>query len=242
MKRGRKRKLEPLADGEGLMGELLPAAHPVELEARTTRQCSGQLLRTREPTVYAEVVNCLAAGHSVRDLMRMFGLGTHTVLAIARVEKLNVATRKALLADAMLLGAEVFAHRAIELADNCESAFEAAGTAKSLAETGNLMRGQATQIIEERVVTIDANKLAEDMAREAQALGAHGMGFERGESLALEAEGGQIAVPCMPSDNASAVLLAECSKGTLLETLAMDEALSFDGGGGGAEPPAAPSM
>lgn len=242
MKRGRKRKPEPLADGEGLMGELLPAAHPVELEARTTRQCSGQLLRTREPTVYAEVVNCLAAGHSVRDLMRMFGLGTHTVLAIARVEKLNVATRKALLADAMLLGAEVFAHRAIELAEHCESAFEAAGTAKSLAETGNLMRGQATQIIEERVVTIDANKLAEEMAREAQALGAQGMGFERGESLALAAEGGRIAVPCMPADNESAVLLGKDSKGTLLETLAMDEALSFDGGGGGAEPPAAPSM
>lgn len=242
MKRGRKRKQQPLADGEGLMGELLPAAHPVELEARTTRQCSGQLLRTREPTVYAEVVNCLAAGHSVRDLMRMFGLGTHTVLAIARVEKLNVATRKALLADAMLLGAEVFAHRAIELAEHCESAFEAAGTAKSLAETGNLMRGQATQIIEERVVTIDANKLAEDMAREARALGAQGMGFERGESLALAAEGGQIAAPTRPADNESAVSLGKRSKGTLLETLATDADLSFDGGGGGAEPPAASSM
>lgn len=237
MKRGRKRKPEPLADGEGLMGELLPAAHPVEIEARTTRQCSGQLLRTREPTVYAEVVNCLAAGHSVRDLMRMFGLGTHTVLAIARVEKLNVATRKALLADAMLLGAEVFAHRAIELAEHCESAFEAAGTAKSLAETGNLMRGQATQIIEERVVTIDANKLAEDMSREAQA-----MGFMGGESLALEAESDRIAAPCLPADNESAVSLGKGSKETLLETLPTDEALSFDGGGGGAEPPAAPSM
>jgi hypothetical protein len=237
MKRGRKRKPESLADGDGLLGELLPVAHPVELEARTTRQCSGQLLRTREPTVYAEVVNCLAAGHSVRDLMRMFGLGTHTVLAIARVEKLNVATRKALLADAMLLGAEVFAHRAIELADHCESAFEAAGTAKSLAETGNLMRGQATQIIEERVVTIDANKLAEEMAREAQ-----GMGFAGGENLALEAEGVQIAAPTCPTDNESAVSLVNCPKGTLSGTLATVEALSFDGGGGGAEPPAAPSM
>ena len=203
MKRGRKPKPPPLADGEGLMGELLPVAHPVELVAQTTRQCSGQLLRTREPTVYAEVVKCLAAGHSVRDLMRMFGLGTHTVLAIARIEKLNVATRKALLADAMLLGAEVFAHRAIELAEHCDSAFEAAGTAKSLAETGNLMRGQATQIIEERVVTIDANKLAEEMAREARE-----MGFVGGENLALEADCGRIAAPRMPADIKSAVPMA----------------------------------
>lgn len=200
MKRGRKRKQEPLADGEGLMGELLPVAHPVESEAQTTRQCSGQLLRTREPTVYAEVVKCLAAGHSVRDLMRMFGLGTHTVLAIARIEKLNVATRKALLADAMLLGAEVFAHRAIELADHCDSAFEAAGTAKSLAETGNLMRGQATQIIEERVIAIDANKLAEQMALEARE-----MGFPGRENLALEADSARIGAAAIPSDIKSAV-------------------------------------
>jgi hypothetical protein len=204
MKRGRKRKQEPLADGEGLMGELLPAAHPVEIDALTTRQCSGQLLRTRHPTVYAEVVSCLAAGHSVRDLMRMFGVGTHTVLAIARIERLNVATRKALLADAMLLGAEVFAHRAIELAEDCDSAFEAAGTAKSLAETGNLMRGQATQIIEERVLQIDANKLAEQMSREALEMGFYGR-----ENLALVADSDRIGAIATPADIKSAVLQAD---------------------------------
>ena len=228
MKRGRKRKPEPLGDGEGLMGELLPAAHPIEIESAATRQCSGQLLRTREPTVYAEVVSCLAAGHSVRDLMRMFGLGTHTVLAIARIEKLNVATRKALLADAMLLGAEVFAHRAIELADNCDSAFEAAGTAKSLAETGNLMRGQATQIVEERVIQIDANKLAEQMACEAQE-----MGFIGRENLALEAVSARIAMSSTTADIKSAVIEVKRDKGTLSETLSDTPAASNSTGEGG---------
>lgn len=200
MKRGRKRKQEPLADGEGLMGELLPAAHPVEIEATAARQCSGQLLRTREPEVYKEVVKCLAAGFTVRNLMKMFGIGTHTVLAIARIEKLNVATLKGVLADSMLLGAGVFAERAIELAGQCDSAFEAAGTAKSLAETSQLMRGQATQIIEERVVAIDANKLAEQMAREARE-----MGFPGRENLALEAGSARIGAAAIPADIKSAV-------------------------------------
>ncbi len=203
MKRGRKPKSKPLEDGEGLLGELLPAKHPLEEEALMTRQCTGKLLRTREPTVYAEIVKCLAANMTVRQIMRLFGIGTHTVLAIAREEKLNVATLKGSLADAMLLGANAFAERAIELADACDSAYEAAGTAKALAETSNLMRGQATVIREDRVITLDANALAKQMAKEAQE-----MGFERGEFSALAESRGAIEVQPLAgasADNESAV-------------------------------------
>jgi hypothetical protein len=228
MKRGRKRKEAPLEDGEGMLGELLPKAHPIETEAQATRQCSGALLRTREPEVYKEVVKCLAAGFTVRNLMKMFGLGTHTVLAIARIEKLNVATLKGVLADAMLLGAGVFAERAIELAAGCESAFEAAGTAKSLAETSQLMRGQATQIIEEHVLVLDANKMAADMAREAQE-----MGFAGRENLALEADSARIAVPASTTDNKSAVSSTKAEKVTLLETLSEFAELPIQAGEGG---------
>ena len=211
MKRGRKSKPKPLEDGEGLLGELLPAKHPLEEEALRTRQCTGKLLRTREPTVYAEIVRCLAANMTVRQIMRLFGIGTHTVLAIAREEKLNVATLKGCLADAMLLGANAFAERAIELADECDSAYEAAGTAKALAETSNVMRGQATVIREDRVITVDANALAKQMAKQ-MAQEVREMGFERGEISALAESRGAIEVQPLAvasADNESAVCVGE---------------------------------
>jgi hypothetical protein len=232
MKRGRKRKELPLEDAEGVLGELLPKAHPIEAEAQATRQCSGALLRTREPSVYAEVVRCLAVGFTVRNVMKMFGLGTHTVLAIARIEKLNVATLKGVLADAMLLGAGVFAERAIELAGECDSAFEAAGTAKSLAETSQLMRGQATQIIEEHVLVLDANKMAADMAAD-MAREAREMGFAGRENLALQADSTRISAPASSTDNKSAVSSTKQEEVTLLETLSEFAELPIKTGEGG---------
>jgi hypothetical protein len=168
MKRKAKRD-DSLLAGEAAQGMLLDLGeHPLEAEARTTKRCTGQLLYERDRRVYDDLLQALAAGKSVRYCMKMWGLGTHTVLAIARRERLEVATRKGALADAMLLGAEVYAERALELADSCEDAYQAAGTAKMLAETSNLMRGQATSIMGAVVVHVDANAMAERLAQKAR--------------------------------------------------------------------------
>lgn len=160
---------ESLAAGDGQQMQLLDVPeHPLEAVARATKRCTGELLYERDRRAYDELLTALAAGKSVRWCMRMYGIGTHTVLAIARREKLEVATRKAALADAMLLGAEVYAERALELAGDCDDAYSAAATAKMLAETGNLMRGQATAIVGGVVVHVDANAMAAQLAAKAQ--------------------------------------------------------------------------
>jgi hypothetical protein len=169
MKRGKGKRDDSLLAGEAAQGLLLDLGeHPLEAEARTTKRCTGQLLYERDRRVYDDLLQALAAGKSVRYCMKIWGLGTHTVLAIARRERLEVATRKGALADAMLLGAEVYAERALELADSCEDAYQAAGTAKMLAETSNLMRGQATSIMGAVVVHVDANAMAERLAQKAR--------------------------------------------------------------------------
>ena len=189
-----------LAGEAGQMMLLNVAEHPLEAEARQIKRCTGQLLWERDRRAYDELINALAAGKSVRWCMRMYGLGTHTVLAIARRERLEVATRKAALADAMLLGAEAYAERALELVDGCEDAYQAAGTAKMLAETSNLMRGQATSITAGIVVNVDANALAEQLAERRRK-----MDLERGENRALGGGGPAAAARTLPLDVESAV-------------------------------------
>jgi hypothetical protein len=90
------------------------------------------------------------------------------------------------------------------------------------------MRGQATQIIESRVLTVDANKMAEQMAREAQE-----MGFERRENLALDADAARIDLVAVPADIKSAVIQGDSSKGTPLETHSDELAASVSIGEGG---------
>ena len=168
-RKGKAKRDDSLLAGEAAQGLLLDLGeHPLETEARATKRCTGQLLLERDRQVYDDLLQALAAGKSVRYCMKIWGLGTHTVLAIARRERLEVATRKTALADAMLLGAEVYAERALELADGCEDAYQAAGTAKMLAETSNLMRGQATSIMGAVVVHVDANAMAARLAEKAR--------------------------------------------------------------------------
>ena len=180
MRRRKKQNKEETLSGDKQGWLLDVAEHEAEQEARLTKQCTGQVLFTKHRRVYDELVTALAGGASVRRCMKLFGVGTHTVLAIARREKLEVATRKAALANAMLLGAEVFAEVAIDLAPNCESSYEAAGTAKMLAETSNLMRGQATAITGVIVARVDAAAAGEGLRQKALK-----MGFGAGEFSAM---------------------------------------------------------
>lgn len=192
MKRGRKKKQKALADGEGVLGDLLPkASHPLEVAAEEKRQCTGAYIRAHAPEMYREIIEQLAAGASARELSRLFDINLRTVCAIARIEKLNVAARKSHLADVMLMGSEVFAGRALELAEGCESAYEAAATAKMLAETSNLYRGQATAIHAGVIVKVDASGAAARLAARAAE-----MGLTAGEisPLALDLTGGPAAI------------------------------------------------
>jgi hypothetical protein len=182
-RKGKAKRDESLLAADAAQGLLLDLSpHPLEAEARVTKRCTGQLLFERDRKVYDDLLQALAAGKSVRYCMRTWGLGTHTVLAIARRERLEVATRKGALADAMLLGAEVYAERALELADSCEDAYQAAGTAKMLAETSNLMRGQATSIMGAVVVHVDANAMAARLAEKVRQID-----LEAGDSRPLGA-------------------------------------------------------
>lgn len=218
--------------------------HPLEAESRMTKRCTGQLLFERDRKVYDELLQALAAGKSVRYCMKMWGLGTHTVLAISRREKLEVATRKAALADAMLLGAEVYAEKAIELADTCEDAYAAAGTAKMLAETSNLMRGQATSIMGAVIVHVDANAMAAKLAEKARR-----MDSEAGEKGALGAESAPdaLALPAVDMKAAVAPIIAvDCERVTVLSDTIRDTLTGSDGlvlrrGGGGSPENSCPS-
>lgn len=218
--------------------------HPLEAESRLTKRCTGQLLFERERKVYDELLNALAAGKSVRYCMKMWGLGTHTVLAISRREKLEVATRKAALADAMLLGAEVYAEKAIELADTCEDAYAAAGTAKMLAETSNLMRGQATSIMGAVVVHVDSNAMAAKLAERARR-----MDSGAGEKGVLGAESAPDALALPSADKEAAVqgdLIVDCERvayscHTSCNNLTPEPALVSRRGGGGSPEDSGPS-
>ena len=252
-----KRDDESLLAAEAAQGLLLDLGeHPLEAIARTTKRCTGQLLFERDRKVYDDLLQALAAGKSVRYCMKIWGLGTHTVLAIARRERLEVATRKTALADAMLLGAEVYAERALELADGCEDAYQAAGTAKMLAETSNLMRGQATSIMGAVVVHVDANAMAERLAQKARQIdceareipplgAAEGDGIGQGaRALGAGSDLGALdvkaTVSSLQSTDYHGVKLARDTlgdtwQGTAAAGLATGDA-ALTGGGGGREP------
>ncbi len=243
MKRRKKRSAEDSnLEAEGEQPWLLEVEpHVVEAEGRTTKRCTGQLLFERYRETYDAVVTALAGGGSVRTCMKLFGIGTHTVLAIARRERLEVATRKGDLATAMMLGAEVFAERAIELAPDCESAYEAAGTAKMLAETSNLMRGQATSISAGVIIHVDAAAAAASLQEKAQK-----MGFGGGQNLGMAALGAPVVRAAVPlrgamdiqsADSMAYVADYQCIKidgDPLGDTSRDDDGAIFEGGGGGA--------
>lgn len=239
-RKGKGKRDDSLLAGEAAQGLLLDLGeHPLEAEARTNKRCTGQLLYERDRRVYDDLLQALAAGKSVRYCMKMWGLGTHTVLAIARRERLEVATRKTALADAMLLGAEVYAEKAIELADGCEDAYQAAGTAKMLAETSNLMRGQATSIMGSVVVHVDANAMAAKLAAKARR-----MDYEAGENGALgagrdlELISGAVtpATDIKATVSINQIVDSECvsvTRDTLRDTQQATSTEELTGGGGG---------
>lgn len=252
MKRGRKKKQKALADGEGVLGDLLPkASHPLEVAAEEKRQCTGAYIRAHAPEMYREIIEQLAAGASARELSRLFGINLRTVCAIARIEKLNVAARKSHLADVMLMGSEVFAGRALELAEGCESAYEAAATAKMLAETSNLYRGQATAIHAGVIVKVDASGAAARLAARAAE-----MGLTAGENspLALDLTGGQAAIEAethlvtVAADNKAGVGGEFCADNQsdcdscqpICHTLEPSPSVEINRGGGGQREPASP--
>jgi hypothetical protein len=218
--------------------------HPLEAESRVTKRCTGQLLFERDRKVYDEVIQALASNKSVRYCMKMWGLGTHTVLAISRREKLEVATRKTSLADAMLLGAEVYAERALELAGTCDDAYQAAGTAKMLAETSNLMRGQATSIMGAVIVHVDANAMAAKLAEKARRMDS-GAG-EKG-ALVADSASDALALPSLDIKAAVApVITVDCERVTVLSDTIRDTLTGSDGlvstrGGGGSAENSCPS-
>lgn len=165
-------------EAQGVLIHVEP--HPIEAAARQAKRCTAELLAERDPDTYNDVVKRLAANDSIRQIKRDFGLGTDTVMAIRRREWKEVGTLKAVIADTLLHGAAVGAEVAAALVAECDDPVAAAMATKMMAETSNLMRGQATSINATVVVNVDAAAAARRLEEKALEMGLGG-----GENLAL---------------------------------------------------------
>lgn len=167
MSRRRKRRGngdEPLSDGDEQLELIAVPAHPVEAEADTAKRCTGQLLFERYPQDYADIVNALAAKMPIRRIKKLWAVGTGTVYAVQRREGAKVGTLKANIASSLLMGVNAGAERFAELITECDDVVAVSMALKAMAETANLMAGQATSITEHRVISVNANALASDLA------------------------------------------------------------------------------
>jgi hypothetical protein len=233
----RKNKLESaLADLEqqGLLLDI--PEHPVEKEARETKQCTGALLLKRDIDTYSAIVRALAANKPIRWIKRTFGVGTQTVYAIQQREATKVGTLKERIADWCFMGALAGASRFAEVVADCDDPVAVALATAKMGEFGNLMRGQATQIVATVNVNVDAKAAGEDLMRKAQA-----MGLQAGENLPLAADSGRLAIP---GDSKAPVTMAQTienegfslSCDTGCDTGRDSDGQISDGGGGGATP------
>lgn len=193
----RRNKLESalaVLEQQGLLLDI--HEHEVEREARETKQCTGALLLKRDPESYQAITVALAANKPVRWIKRTFGVGTQTVYAIQQREREKVGTLKQRIADWAFLGATAGSARFAELVADCDDVMQVAIATKTMAELGNLMLGQATQITEQRVVSVNANDLAATMARQAQEMGCGAREFS-----ALPAESGRAPLALDPGQD-----------------------------------------
>ncbi len=234
MKAKRKRKTVVDADAQLMLIDRPP--HPIEAEAREAKQCTAQLLATRRPEEYQEIIKALAANMPIREIKRLWGIGTGTVYAVLRREGTKVGTLKGQIAESLFHGVRQGAERFAELVGEADDVVAVAMATKAMGELGNLMAGQATTISEQRVVVVDANQAAQRLMREARE-----MGFGGGEKSALGAGEERDASPCLPADHKSAAtepqpLKQQDNDGschTLRHINRPIEAEVLNGGGGG---------
>lgn len=163
--------------------EVLFDLPPAERAAKEAKVCTGQWLWEHDRDTYQAIVKALAAGMSFREIAGRWSVGNHTIRAIRRREQTEVATLKRRIASAAYDAAELGAERLAEVIHDCESVVELSMATKAMAEVGNLMSGQATQITEARVITVDATGAAERLRQRAAQ-----MGLEAGEKSALGAD------------------------------------------------------
>ena len=194
MRRKRKRcddGEESLQGAEGAQAELglTLELHPVEAEAVALRRCTAGLLFERDRGAYDGIVQALAEDRPIRRIKRDFRVGTETVLAVRRREAQNVGTLKARIADRLLEAAQLGSERLVEVMEDCDDPVQVAMATKMAAETGNLLRGQATQLVGHVHVHVDA-QAAEERLRE---LGRK-MGCGGGENLGWGGAGGVVGV------------------------------------------------
>lgn len=154
---------EPLSDADEQLELLAVPAHPVEAEADQVKRCTGQLLFERYPDDYAQIVGALAASMPIRRIKRLWGVGTGTVYAILRREGAKVGTLKAQIANNLFLGVKAGSEHFAELIQECDDVVAVSMAIKAMAETAQLMAGQATQITEHRVISVNANEAAEQL-------------------------------------------------------------------------------
>lgn len=194
MKPNRKKKgcnLEA-KEAQGVLLDVPP--HPVEVEARETKQCTAQLLFVRDPDSYKEIVEALARNMPIREIKRTWRVGTMTVYAILKREQVKVGTLKEQIAQELFIGGLAGAQRAAELIVDCDDPVQAAMATKMMLETGNLMKGQATSISEHRVIHVDATAAATRLKDRAAQMG---LGEAGNFALARDVTGTG-AVPVLP--------------------------------------------
>ncbi len=230
---------DSLLEGGSKQGVLFEVpAHAIEQEAREAKRCTATLLFERDPDTYNDIVKLLAANVPIRKIKHDFGLGTDTVMAIRRRETKEVGTLKGIIADTLLHGAAVGAETAAALVAECDDPVAAAMATKMMAETSNLMRGQATQLIGHLHVHVDAQAAGRNLEEKARRMGLNG-----GEkpALALDAAGSALAIPSadnVSADNDSLIVDIESVKSLShihCSTKPAQTAPFQTGGGGGAE-------
>lgn len=180
----KKSKIESALAALEQQGMLLDVReHPVEQEARETKQCTGELLLKREPGTYEDIVKALAANRPVRWIKRTFGVGTQTVYAILQREKEKVGTLKERIAEWCFMGVLAGSSRFAEIIADCDDPVALALATEKMGTFGNLMRGQATSINASVIVHVDAQAAAATLTAKAQE-----MGLMSGEKGALGAK------------------------------------------------------
>jgi len=152
---------------------------------------TGERLFSQKPETYREVVRLIAEGSPMRQIAALCKVSINTVAAVRDREKIPIETQKQEILRSIRTGMKLTVERVIELAPsmNGKDAVIAFGI---LTEKGQLLSGEATDIVrkETLVVHADINAILESLpVAEADKTGpSGGAGGQKGEVFEGEFE------------------------------------------------------
>jgi hypothetical protein len=113
-----------------------------------SKRYNGQRFKRDHPEAYKWVIKCLAANVGYREIERMGGPKYYVVKAIGFEEGIAIKEQKRHLSNIYAIGSEVYAEKAIELADTVKSGKDAAIAGAIMADKHLQFSGEAAVRIE----------------------------------------------------------------------------------------------